>query len=197
MRNNSMLRDECLLGPFDDFRDEIIDWWNDWNKHDWYLGKKHLLVIGETRFIEFFVGCLAFEQINILRPLIKTIMNEKPIKNTIYHLSETYERNRHNLILVSNFKPNNFDKNKLRDFLQDTFAFKNVAPAIFNIPNNQYATRSFKQLESIFKLVYVTETEENNFNSDFLVGIHKETQEYISNTDEEKSVNMFNYCNLI
>ena len=38
----------CELGPFGDWRDECIEWWNSWCKPDaWYPKKEQLLIVGQ------------------------------------------------------------------------------------------------------------------------------------------------------
>ena len=90
------------LGPYGDYRDEIIDWWNEWNGTKWFSGKKQLLIIGDTKFIEnIFVENISIEQEKILRTNV-TAQNQHASKtNSMYTLTDPYVRDHHNLIIIS------------------------------------------------------------------------------------------------
>ncbi len=47
---------KCDLGPFNDWRDDVINWWNSWVDHGWHHKKQQLLIVsvpncGKTIFI--------------------------------------------------------------------------------------------------------------------------------------------------
>ena len=110
----------CLLGPFNDWRDEVIEWWNDWVFNGYYRKKKQLFLYsrhpntGKSTFVEQVLFRDADPE-NCLSPQTKMIPSNTGSERFAW---EKADPARNLVIYIKEFDINKFRPNSLKLILE-------------------------------------------------------------------------------
>ena len=145
----------CNKGPYNDDRDRIISWYNNFAKK---IEQKHLLIIGQSSFL----------QENIFET------SEQLIPNDIILRPKEFSERREFFIDIDSFNCENkrliyVDDLNLHYSMLNCF-FKNITssiifkkiPAIITSKKSINITRSFKKLYEIFEIIFIDHFEIEN-----------------------------------
>ena len=153
----------CAKGPYEDYRDDIIKWYNNFvNNKD----QKHLMILGETTFVkesiidspESFVpkDC-------ILWPLTFTEKNDFIIK-----FEDEFDCKTKKLIYVDDSKLNYSMLEGFYEKISGSIFFKQI-PAIVNSKNSMKITRSFEKMYNLFEIIFADGAETYEVNNDISI----------------------------
>jgi hypothetical protein len=151
-------------GPYDDYRDDIIKWYNNFANN---IEQKHLMILGETTFVkdsiiespERFVprDC-------IIWPLTFTEKNEFIIK-----FENDQDSHIKKLIYIDDIKLNYSMLDSFYEKISGSIFFKQM-PAIVNSKKAMKITRSFEKMHNLFEIIFadretITNEEYNDMGS--------------------------------
>jgi len=151
---------QCAKGPYEDYRDDIIKWFNNFvnNKE-----QKHLMILGETTFVketiidspESFVprDC-------IIWPLTYTKKNDFILK-----FEDELDCNTKKLIYVDDSKLNYSMLESFYEKISCSIFFKQI-PAIVISKNSLKITRSFEKMYNLFEIIFADGENTNEENND-------------------------------
>ena len=151
---------QCNIGPFDDWRDNVITWWNDWIENGWFYRKPQLFLHGNCKQVNLFIEQVLFGNADKNNKLpLETILQPQG-RSPRYFLSHA-NKEKNKVIYVKKFDITQYEINNLKLLVQgDQYGFcqKRLPnkffslqiPAIFvskrNIPKcvGETSTESFK-----------------------------------------------------
>lgn len=150
----------CSLGPFGDQRDYIVEWYNNIVYNQWNIEQKHLLIIGDSSFVnELILQCSSdfFNQDCIYRAQINLHNKE----NLFVNFKE-FNLTKVKLIFVEDLL---LENSNLYNFVEQIFkndVFRRI-PSIFATSDSFRITRSLERIYLYFNIVHLNkkETKEN------------------------------------